>query len=82
MFPRDRVMQSLSKYKIAYSESESTEELRDKLANFYAQRTLTKRPILPKDCAAAIVWLAGEESAKTTGHIIPVDGGLNEAFLR
>ncbi|MDQ1473751.1 MAG: hypothetical protein QOJ99_5231 [Bryobacterales bacterium] len=82
MFPRDRVMQSLSKYKIAYSESESTEDLRDKLANFYAQRTLTKRPILPKDCAAAIVWLAGEESAKTTGHIIPVDGGLQEAFLR
>jgi rhamnose utilization protein RhaD (predicted bifunctional aldolase and dehydrogenase)/NAD(P)-dependent dehydrogenase (short-subunit alcohol dehydrogenase family) len=82
MFPRDRVMQSLSKYKIAYNESESTEELRDKLANFYAQRTLTKRPILPKDCAAAIVWLASEESAKTTGHIIPVDGGLHEAFLR
>ena len=82
MFPRDRVMQSLSKYQIAYTESESTEDLRDKLANFYAQRTLTRRPILPKDCAAAIVWLAGEESAKTTGHIIPVDGGLHEAFLR
>jgi rhamnose utilization protein RhaD (predicted bifunctional aldolase and dehydrogenase)/NAD(P)-dependent dehydrogenase (short-subunit alcohol dehydrogenase family) len=82
MFPRDRVIQSLAKYKIAFSESESTEELRDKLANFYAQRTLTKRPILPKDCAAAIVWLAGEESAKTTGHVIPVDGGLHEAFLR
>ena len=82
MFPRDRVMQSLSKYKIAFEESESTEDLRDKLANFYAQRTITKRPILPKDNAAAIVWLAGEESAKTTGHIIPVDGGLHEAFLR
>jgi rhamnose utilization protein RhaD (predicted bifunctional aldolase and dehydrogenase)/NAD(P)-dependent dehydrogenase (short-subunit alcohol dehydrogenase family) len=82
MFPRDRVIQSLTKYKIAHTESESTEDLRDKLANFYAQRTLTKRPILPKDCAAAIVWLAGEESAKTTGHIIPVDGGLTEAFLR
>jgi rhamnose utilization protein RhaD (predicted bifunctional aldolase and dehydrogenase)/NAD(P)-dependent dehydrogenase (short-subunit alcohol dehydrogenase family) len=82
MFPRDRVMQSLSKYKIAFSEDETTEELRDKLANFYAQRTLTKRPILPKDNAAAIVFLAGDESAKTTGHIIPVDGGLHEAFLR
>ena len=82
MFPRDRVMQSLAKYKIAFNDSETTEELRDKLADFYAQRTLTKRPILPKDCAAAIVWLAGEESAKTTGHVIPVDGGLNEAFLR
>jgi rhamnose utilization protein RhaD (predicted bifunctional aldolase and dehydrogenase)/NAD(P)-dependent dehydrogenase (short-subunit alcohol dehydrogenase family) len=82
MFPRDRVMQSLEKYKIAFAESESTEELRAKLADFYAQRTLTKRPILPEDCAAAVVWLVGDRSAKTTGHIIPVDGGLAEAFLR
>jgi len=82
MFPRDRVMQSLSKYKIEFSESESTEDLRTKLANFYAQRTLTRRPILPQDCAKAIVWLLSDDSAKTTGHIIPVDGGLQEAFLR
>ncbi len=82
MFPRDRVISSLQKYKIDFAESESTEELRTKLAEFYAQRTLTRRPILPEDCARAIVWLAGEESAKTTGHIIPVDGGLQEAFLR
>ncbi len=82
MFPRDRVMQSLRKYNIAFSESESTEALRDKLADFYAQRTLTKRSILPQDCANAIVWLLSDQSAKTTGHIIPVDGGLTESFLR
>jgi len=82
MFPRDRVIRSLQKYKIEFTDSESTEILRSKLADFYAQRTLTKRPILPQDCAAAIVWLAGDLSAKTTGHIIPVDGGLSEAFLR
>jgi len=82
MFPRDRVIQSLQKYKIAFADSESTEELRAKLAEFYAQRTVTKRPILPQDCAAAIVWLAGDQSAKTTGHVIAVDGGLPEAFLR
>src|SRR6201984_1412185 len=82
MLPRDRVMQSLQKYKIDFSESESTEELRSKLADFYAQRTLTRRPILPQDCASAIVWLAGEQSGKTTGHVIPVDGGLSDAFLR
>jgi len=82
MFPRDRVIQSLQKYKVEFSESESSDELRDKLAKFYAQRTLTKRPILPQDCAAAIVWLAGDQSAKTTGHVIPVDGGLSEAYLR
>lgn len=82
MFPRDRVMQSLRKYGIAFSETEGTEELRGKLAGFYAQRTVTKRRILPQDCANAIVWLAGELSSKTTGHVIPVDGGLPEAYLR
>ncbi|RPI56401.1 MAG: bifunctional rhamnulose-1-phosphate aldolase/short-chain dehydrogenase [Acidobacteria bacterium] len=82
MFPRDRVMQSLQKYGIAFADSESTEALREKLAGFYALRTLTRRPILPKDCAEAIVWLLSDASAKTTGHIIPVDGGLGEAFLR
>ncbi len=82
MFPRDRVISSLTKYKIEFAESESTEELRNKLAQFYAQRTLTKVPIQPEDCAAAIVWLASDASAKTSGHVIPVDGGLPEAFLR
>ena len=82
MFPRDRVIQSLQKYRIEFSESESTEELRSKLADFYAQRTLTRRAILPQDCANAIVWLLSDQSAKTTGHVIPVDGGLSEAFLR
>jgi NAD(P)-dependent dehydrogenase (short-subunit alcohol dehydrogenase family) len=82
MFPRDRVIQSLEKYKIPLTESESTEDLRNRLADFYAQRTLTRRPILPRDCANAILWLASDESAKTTGHVIPVDGGLTEAFWR
>ena len=82
MFPRDRVIQSLEKYKISYSPTESDEDLRNKLAHFYAQRTLLKQPITPEACAAAILWLSGEKSARTTGHVIPVDGGLTEAFLR
>jgi NAD(P)-dependent dehydrogenase (short-subunit alcohol dehydrogenase family) len=82
MFPRDRVIASLKKYQIPYDEGDSTEELRSKLADFYAQRTITRQPILPADCANAICWLAGEASGKTTGHVIPVDGGLPEAFLR
>jgi rhamnose utilization protein RhaD (predicted bifunctional aldolase and dehydrogenase)/NAD(P)-dependent dehydrogenase (short-subunit alcohol dehydrogenase family) len=82
MFPRDRVMVSLRKYGIAFDESEATEALRGKLAEFYARRTITRRPILPIDNANAICWLAGDQSAKTTGHVIPVDGGLPEAFLR
>lgn len=82
MFARERVIPSLVKYNIPFSDEESTEELRSKLANFYAQRTLTKQPITPADCAAAICWLASDESGRTTGHVIPVDGGLPEAFLR
>ena len=82
MFPRDRVISSLQKYSIAFSDDESTESLRARLGDFYAQRTITRRAILPLDCANAICWLAGDQSAKTTGHVIPVDGGLPEAFLR
>jgi rhamnose utilization protein RhaD (predicted bifunctional aldolase and dehydrogenase)/NAD(P)-dependent dehydrogenase (short-subunit alcohol dehydrogenase family) len=82
MFPRDRVIVALQKYKIPFADSDSTEDLRGKLAEFYAQRTITRRPILPIDNANAICWLAGDQSAKTTGHVIPVDGGLPEAFLR
>jgi NAD(P)-dependent dehydrogenase (short-subunit alcohol dehydrogenase family) len=82
MFPRDRVIASLTKYKIAYDPAASDEQLRSQLAEFYAQRTLTHRPIDPQDCAAAILFLAGPQSRCTTGHLIPVDGGLTEAFLR
>ncbi|MGH9539678.1 MAG: bifunctional rhamnulose-1-phosphate aldolase/short-chain dehydrogenase [Terriglobales bacterium] len=82
MFPRDRVMASLKKYQIPYEDSASDEQLRTLLADFYAKRTLTHRAIDPKDCAAAILFLAGPKSPCTTGHIIPVDGGLTEAFLR
>ena len=82
MFPRDRVKASLSKYNIAFQESETDDDLRNKLAGFYAKRTLTHVPIDPKDCAQAILFLAGPLTPCTTGHIIPVDGGLTEAFLR
>ena len=82
MFPRDRVMASLSKYNIPFEESLSDDELRNLLADFYAKRTLTHQPIDPADCAEAILFLASPKARCTTGHLIPVDGGLTEAFLR
>ncbi len=36
----------------------------------------------PQHCANAIAWLTSDQSSKTTGAVIPVDGGLTEAFLR
>jgi rhamnulose-1-phosphate aldolase/alcohol dehydrogenase len=82
MFPRDRVISSLVKYKIKFEESESTESLRTKLAEFYAQRTLTKSPITLADQAEMAYLLSSSKFSKTTGQIISVDGGLHEAFLR
>lgn len=82
MFPRERVLASLVKYDIAYADDEPTEALREKLARFYADRTLLKRPITTADQAEAIFLLLGDRLAQTTGQIITVDGGLHEAFLR
>jgi len=82
MFPRDRVKASLAKYNIAFEEAQSDDELRGLLAGFYAKRTLTNVPIDPKDCAEAILFVGGPKAPVTTGHLIPVDGGLTEAYLR
>jgi rhamnose utilization protein RhaD (predicted bifunctional aldolase and dehydrogenase)/NAD(P)-dependent dehydrogenase (short-subunit alcohol dehydrogenase family) len=82
MFPRDRVKASLTKYNIPFEESASDDDLRSLLAQFYAKRTLTHQSIDPKDCATAILFLAGPQARCTTGHLIPVDGGLTEAYLR
>jgi NAD(P)-dependent dehydrogenase (short-subunit alcohol dehydrogenase family) len=82
MFPRDRVIASLKKYNLPFAEKMTDDELRNELAQFYAKRTLTHQPIDPKDCAEAIMFLAGPLTRCTTGHLIPVDGGLTEAYLR
>jgi len=82
MFPRDRVIASLKKYNLPFEEAASDEELRGVLAGFYAKRTLTHHPIDPRNCAEAILFLAGPLTPCTTGHLIPVDGGLSEAYLR
>jgi len=82
MFPRDRVIASLAKYSIPFSETEEDDSLRGKLAQFYADRTLTKSPITPADQAEAFFLLVSRRLSKTTGQVITVDGGLHEAFLR
>ena len=82
MFPRDRVIGSLAKYNIPFTEEEPTDSLVTKLAQFYADRTLTKSPITPADQAEAYFLLVSKRLSKTTGQVITVDGGLHEAFLR
>jgi rhamnulose-1-phosphate aldolase/alcohol dehydrogenase len=53
-----------------------------KLGEFYAQRTLLKREVLPEHVANAVFALTGGELTHTTGLHIPVDAGVAGAFLR
>ncbi|PWR04808.1 bifunctional rhamnulose-1-phosphate aldolase/short-chain dehydrogenase [Micromonospora acroterricola] len=54
----------------------------EKLGEFYAQRTLLKREVLPEHVANAVFVLTGGELSHTTGLHIPVDAGVAAAFLR
>ena len=54
----------------------------DKLGEFYAQRTILKREVLPEHVAAAVFALTGGDLSQTTGLHIPVDAGVAAAFLR
>ena len=54
----------------------------DQLGAFYAQRTLLRQEVLPEHVAAAVCVLAGAELSRTTGLLVPVDGGVAAAFLR
>ena len=52
------------------------------LGEYYAQRTLLKREVLPDHVADAVFVLTGGELSRTTGLHIPVDSGVAAAFLR
>jgi rhamnulose-1-phosphate aldolase/alcohol dehydrogenase len=54
----------------------------DDLEEFYRKRNILGRPILPEDVAEAVLFLASDRSAKTTGCTITVDGGVKDAFPR
>jgi NAD(P)-dependent dehydrogenase (short-subunit alcohol dehydrogenase family) len=54
----------------------------DELAGFYADRTLLGRSVLPSHVADAVVALTSGALSRTTGLLVPVDGGVSAAFLR
>ncbi|MGW6772667.1 bifunctional aldolase/short-chain dehydrogenase [Streptomyces sp. NPDC055037] len=54
----------------------------EKLGEFYAQRTILKREVLPEHVANAVFALTGGELSHTTGLHVPVDAGVAAAFLR
>lgn len=54
----------------------------DELEEHYRQRSMLKRNVLPEDIAEAVLFFAGDASAKSTGNVLNVDAGNAQAFVR
>jgi len=54
----------------------------DQLEEHYRERTTLKVNVLPEDVAEAVLFLASERAAKSTGNIINVDGGVAASYPR
>ena len=52
------------------------------IEDFYRKRNILQAEVTAADVAEATLFFASDRSAKTTGSMIPVDGGLREAFPR
>lgn len=52
------------------------------IETYCANRNLLKVPVIALDVGEAVLFLASDSSSKTTGAMIPVDGGCREAFPR
>ncbi len=54
----------------------------EELPAFYRGRTRLGVNVYPEDVAEAIAFLAGPRSAKSTGNVVNVDGGVTAAYPR
>jgi len=54
----------------------------ERLEEVYRGRTLLGVEVRADDVAEAVLFLASDRSSRTTGAMIPVDGGVREAFVR
>jgi rhamnulose-1-phosphate aldolase/alcohol dehydrogenase len=54
----------------------------DQIEEYYRNRTILKTSVYPEDIAEAALFFASDRSAKTTGAMLAVDGGVSAAFAR
>lgn len=77
MFPRERVIASLRKYEISFDPDEETEPLDLSSRVSILVVNLLKVAITPADQAETAYFLLSTRSARTTGQVVAVDGGLD-----
>jgi NAD(P)-dependent dehydrogenase (short-subunit alcohol dehydrogenase family) len=76
------VLTSSANAVVAKRGSEAYDVSKAALSHLVRELAISLAPITPDDCAHAILFLAGPHARCTTGHLIPIDGGLADAFLR
>jgi rhamnulose-1-phosphate aldolase/alcohol dehydrogenase len=54
----------------------------DNIEEFYRNRSMLKRSVLPEDIAEAVYFLSSDKAGKSTGNILNVDAGNAAAFTR
>jgi NAD(P)-dependent dehydrogenase (short-subunit alcohol dehydrogenase family) len=54
----------------------------EKLEDFYASRNILKAHVRGIDVARSAAFLLSDDSSRTTGSVIAVDGGVANAFPR
>ena len=54
----------------------------EELEDFYASRNMLKVRVTTRDVANSVAYLLSDESSRTTGTVIAVDGGVAAAFPR
>jgi NAD(P)-dependent dehydrogenase (short-subunit alcohol dehydrogenase family) len=54
----------------------------EELEDFYASRNILKARVRSEDVAHSVAYLLSDESSRTTGAVIAVDGGVSAAFPR
>jgi NAD(P)-dependent dehydrogenase (short-subunit alcohol dehydrogenase family) len=53
-----------------------------RVEEFYRTRNLLGVEVRAEDVAEAVLFLASDRSSRTTGAMLPVDGGVRDAFVR